>query len=189
MFKGVLIIAAMMIFIACSQKSSELSDEEMDTYIQRGDSIALNTQAVLMQNVAKAIQQGGTEYAVEFCNTRALPLTDSVAGHMNVRIQRLSDKNRNPANSIQTTLDSLAWDRIQSGNDKVLEQDEKGDVYYYKPISIAMPTCLKCHGGNAEISESTQAVIAAKYPDDKATGYRQGDLRGMWKIQWVRELE
>jgi cytochrome c551/c552 len=46
-----------------------------------------------------------------------------------------------------------------------------------------MPTCIKCHGGKTDITESTQKMIAQKYPNDKAIGYQMGDLRGMWKIK------
>lgn len=45
-----------------------------------------------------------------------------------------------------------------------------------------MPTCLKCHGGAEDIAGGTRAVLAEKYPRDRATGYQLGDLRGMWKI-------
>ena len=55
---------------------------------------------------------------------------------------------------------------------------------YYKPIKTGMPTCLKCHGSSAEIESKTLALINEKYPDDKAVGYSQGDLRGMWKIKF-----
>ncbi len=185
MVKGIILIWTLLMMVSCTNKSDQLSEEAYASFMLSGDSIATEAQTVLMQNVAAAIQQGGTEYAVEFCNTRAIPLTDGIADRMNVDIQRLSDKNRNPDNAIQSPLDSIAWLRIQSEKAHFIEQDKNGEVYYYKPISIAMPTCIKCHGSKADISESTQKVIAQKYPYDKAIGYEMGDLRGMWKIHWM----
>src|SRR5690606_41827490 len=90
---------------------------------------------ILLQNVAGAIQKGGIDYAVEFCNIQAIPLTDSIAEDLNVYIQRLSDKNRNPANAIKTQADSLAWKKIKSKKADFIEQHNNGEVYYYKPRS------------------------------------------------------
>ncbi len=182
MLKGLVFLWTIIMLFSCHNEPKQLSEEEIASFLILGDSMATEAQTVLMKNVAAAIQKGGTDYAVEFCNTRAIPLTDSIAGHLDVGIQRLSDKNRNPDNVIQTPMDSKAWQKIQSEKMHVLEQDDKGEVFYYKPISIAMPTCLNCHGGNNDITESTREIIAQKYPNDKAIGYKLGDLRGMWKI-------
>ena len=182
MLKGIILLLTIMVFGSCTQKSNDLSEEEIASFMLLGDSMATEAQTLLMQNVAAAIQKGGTDYAVEFCNTRAMPLTDSIADHLDVDIQRLSDRNRNPANAIQTPMDSNVWQNMQSQKTPVVKQDDKGEVFYYKPISIAMPTCLKCHGGKSDITQSTQEIIAQKYPNDKAIGYEMGELRGMWKI-------
>lgn len=169
---------------ACSgNKRETLSEEDKTALMLLGDSISMEMQNVLLQNVAGAIQQGGTDYAVEFCNLNALPITDSVARKYQTHIQRLSDRNRNPANAIGSKTDSLAWQKIKADNTDFVTQDEEGEVYYYKPIITAMPTCIKCHGGKKDISESTQKLIAEKYPNDKAVDYKLGDLRGMWKIK------
>lgn len=175
---------SIVVLSACnSNKHEALSEEDKTGLMLLGDSISMETQNVLLQNVATAIQQGGTDYAVEFCNLNAPPITDSVAHKYQTYIQRLSDKNRNPANSIQSKTDSLAWQKIKTDKTDFVKQDEKGEVHYYKPILLAMPTCVKCHGGKEDISGSTQKLIAEKYPNDKAVGYKMGDLRGMWKIK------
>jgi len=63
---------------------------------------------------------------------------------------------------------------------------EKGHIVYYKPITIAMPSCLKCHGSSGkEIDTKTLEIIRKNYPEDQATGYKEGDLRGMWKITFL----
>lgn len=163
------------------QKS--LSEKEKGEWLSLGDSVSMKAQNVLLQNVAAAIQKGGTDYAVDFCNINAVSITDSVADKLKVHIQRLSNKNRNTANAIETQMDSLAWQKIQLDKTPFVERNKAGDLFYYKPISIGMPTCVKCHGSQTDISESTQKIIAQKYPNDKATGYKMGDLRGMWKIK------
>jgi len=51
-----------------------------------------------------------------------------------------------------------------------------------------MPACMKCHGqAGKEIDAKTMEIISQKYPDDLATGYKEGDLRGLWKITFLEE--
>lgn len=40
--------------------------------------------------------------------------------------------------------------------------------------------CLKCHGAN--LSADVQQTINRLYPIDKATGYKQGDIRGAFTL-------
>ncbi len=169
---------------SCSSNTqSKTLQEENKQLLQLGDSIATEAQYVLLQNVAEAMQQGGSDHAVEFCNANALSITSKIADNFKSSIQRLSDKNRNPNNAISTKQDSLAWQRVKAEKSDFIVQSKNGEKHYYKPISITMPTCLKCHGSKTDIPESTQKIIAQKYPNDKAIDYKTGDLRGMWKIQ------
>jgi len=51
-----------------------------------------------------------------------------------------------------------------------------------------MPACLGCHGTEGgDINAKTLKIIKQKYPEDKATGYKEGDLRGWWKITFPAE--
>lgn len=147
-----------------------------------GDRITASVQATLLQQVSEAIREGGAAFAVTYCNTRAVPLTDSMGDHHQVLIQRLSNKIRNPENAIKSAADMDAWEKLAAGEAEFIIPNEQGDVLYYKPIITGMPTCLKCHGSNAEIDEKTRHIINQKYPGDKAVNYKLGDLRGMWKI-------
>ena len=48
----------------------------------------------------------------------------------------------------------------------------------------AIPTdkvCLSCHG--KKIAEPIQARIEAHYPDDLATGFKLGDIRGAFTVK------
>jgi hypothetical protein len=48
---------------------------------------------------------------------------------------------------------------------------------YAKAITL-QPMCLTCHGPLANIPDGVKARLAIDYPNDKATGYNVGDLRG-----------
>ena len=179
-------------FAACNpqQQKTDKSSNAIDTaaYLQKGDSISAIVQKVLLANVMQAMKSGGPGYAVSFCNEQAMPLTDSLAKAHNCLIQRVSDKYRNPANKL-TAQDQEIWTKIASAaTANTLSGSENGQVVFYKPIKIAMPACLACHGtAGKEMDPKTFEIIKQKYPDDLATGYKEGDLRGLWKITFLNE--
>ena len=179
-----------LVVFSCQTNNKTLTLSEQQDYLSKGDSIATQAQQVLMKNVSAAIQEKGVAGAVDFCNINAMPLTDSVSNLNAVSIQRISEKNRNPNNAIVSELDKSALEQIKimlkdtSISTKHLIVQESGNVYYYKPIPLGMPTCLSCHGNTTtDIAPETLQVIQSKYPTDKATGYQLGELRGLWKIK------
>ncbi len=184
-----LLLAAVLI-VSCNstqQKSNESSLLiDSAAIFQKGDTITAQVQKILLTNVMQAIKTGGPAYAVEFCNEKAISLTDSLAHKYNCRIQRVSDKYRNPVNKPDSSDAEIFMQIRSSGKMNPIIAEEKGQVVYYKPIKIAMPACLQCHGNpGMEVDLKTQDIIRQKYPEDLATGYKEGDLRGLWKITFL----
>jgi hypothetical protein len=62
---------------------------------------------------------------------------------------------------------------------EVVENDGIPHLRYMKPVGVGAP-CLHCHG--TDINAEVKAKIDALYPNDQATGYRQGDIRGAFSI-------
>ena len=183
----VIFFLIMLFFASCNPKQQQtaVAGNEIDTlvFIQKGDSIAALMQEVLLQNVMQATKVGGPAFAVAFCNERAMPLTDSLSERYNCRIQRISAKYRNQANKPTENDEAVLLQLNTSNATKPILKSENGERIYYKPIKIAMPACLNCHGNEGkEIALQTMEAIRKKYPDDLATGYKEGDFRGMWKI-------
>jgi hypothetical protein len=56
----------------------------------------------------------------------------------------------------------------------------------YKPIGLTS-NCLACHGDPADQSPKLRARLKAIYPDDKATGYRARDWRGVIRVNVAEE--
>jgi len=50
---------------------------------------------------------------------------------------------------------------------------------FMKAIPMAA-NCLQCHG--TEISPAVSAKLTELYPQDKAVGYKEGDLRGAFVV-------
>ena len=180
-FYLVLIIAAFFLY-SCNSK---IDTETYSKYQKRGGEISNLAQSVLLANVGQAIQKGGPVHAVEFCNLKASLIIDSLNNVNNCVISRVSDKNRNPENNLKTGTDENIWSIFVKGatKDTVIQEHKK--LIYYKPIKIALPACLKCHGETgSNIDSTTSEKIQNLYPADLATGYKINDFRGSWKIEF-----
>ncbi|MCO5257264.1 MAG: DUF3365 domain-containing protein [Lentimicrobium sp.] len=180
------------VLISCNQSNqpgnSDSRGFDTTAFMQLGDSITVAVQQVLLSNVMLATKAGGAGHAVAFCNERAMALTDSLALKYNCRIQRISDKYRNPANKPGEKEAALLKKPGFLNAASPLIFNEDSTLVYYKPIRVAMPACLSCHGAaGKDILPGTLEVIRQKYHDDLATGYKEGDFRGLWKITFTKE--
>nr|WP_321354246.1 DUF3365 domain-containing protein [uncultured Draconibacterium sp.] len=178
-------ILLMILCVACSQN---IDHETYNKYQKSGQEITANVQAVLLSNVGKAIQTGGPEYAVEFCNLEASSIVDSLNGVFDCNISRVSAKNRNPQNALTTKQEKEMWQIFAEEQlaDTVLQSGTH--LVYYKPIRTGMPACLKCHGNpETDINAATKQKLEELYPNDLAMSYKLNDFRGLWKVEFIRE--
>ncbi len=138
----------------------------------------------LGKNMKKHMKKGGPMDALNFCSNEAYDLTQATNKQLpsGVTVKRVSRKYRSVVNAPTTNekaiLDSL--DTLQKSGvilpDYLVEKVNENKFKYYKPLLIDKAVCLKCHGNlkNKEMQEA----ISARYPDDKALGYKMNDLRG-----------
>ena len=70
-------------------------------------------------------------------------------------------------------------------SDPSIQKIEQGEVLLYtKPILLTNALCLSCNGDpKKDIAPETSAKLKELYPQDSATGYAIGDLRGMWALR------
>lgn len=133
-----------------------------------------------------AMQNGGIEHALKYCNENAYPLTDSLSKANQVSIKRVSNLYRNPNNKADKIEEFMIKGFGNDLNEKkeitprlVLKDDS---VIFYKAI-IMQPLCLTCHGQpNKDLAFSTDTLIQRLYPRDKAIGYQVNQVRGLWRI-------
>lgn len=139
----------------------------------------------LMAALSAALTQGGAEEAVRICSIEAEVIAANLPATIpNVnRVTRRSDRPRNPAN--QADDSDLQAMNIFSASDApefVVLQDESSDeLLYFEPIRVAS-MCLACHGDPAALKPTVRKIIQQTYPDDQATGYSSGDLRGVFRV-------
>lgn len=151
-----------------------------------GAAAASTLTSELMGRLAAAIEEGGPAYALDFCSEQALPLTAGVAADLGVGIKRTSSRIRNPANA-PDDADRAALEHFEAalaaGEPLPAEHVQRldGEMRYYRPIVVA-EFCTTCHGLRDALDTDVRAALDARYPDDQATGFRAGDLRGVVRV-------
>jgi hypothetical protein len=156
-------------------------------YLETGKGLAMKTKASLGQNLALAINESGSDGAVEFCNIQAIPIIDSMSVVLNAKIKRVSDKPRN-SNSQASEVELAyinSWKVAKANGEKhpPLLSELDGKMVGYYPI-VTNQMCLQCHGApEKEINTKTLSKIKKLYPTDKATGYTEGEIRGIFVVE------
>lgn len=143
----------------------------------------------LKQELQTAMKAGGPMNAVEVCNLSAPAIAAKVSASQDVAIGRTSLKNRNadnaPTDWQRTVLESFEARKAAGEDAAALEYAEIVDTEAGPEFRFmkAIPTgevCLNCHG--SDLSAELSAKIRSHYPDDKATGFAIGDLRGAFVV-------
>lgn len=134
----------------------------------------------LKGRLMSAMQEGGPDGAMEACAAEASSLTSAV-GNPRLRVGRSTLRLRNPKN-VEAPEWVKAW-LAKTGERKAegvagLEEVVDGTARVLVPLPVG-GLCLACHGSTDSHSEAMKNVLASRYPEDKATGYENGDLRGV----------
>lgn len=141
----------------------------------------------LREELTSAMQRGGPVAAVDVCHTAAPAVAEEVERELGVRVGRVAvlDRERNPLQRAQGWQgDVLATLRAPedggAAEPVTLRESLPGDVALR--MVRAIPTeapCLACHG--QDVQPAVRAAIARHYPNDRATGFALGELRGaLW---------
>lgn len=168
-----------------------LSAERRAAALQRGKAIAAETFSLLSSNLQSALQQGGVSNALPFCSLAASPLTAGLAAKHNVTLRRVTHKARNPTGKADgaelAILKQFEASLPTSTNPPppIVTNFVAGTATFFAPILLNNELCLKCHGEpGRDIAAENGAVIQRLYPQDEATGFKLGDLRGAWRIDF-----
>jgi hypothetical protein len=119
-------------------------------------------------------------------------MTEAIGKKHALDIRRVSDRWRNPLDqpdgferSVLTQFsDALRETTLTDASEYscVVLEDGKRILRYMKPIRI-LGMCTACHGEPSRMDHAVRDLIGNRYPDDRATGYAIGDLRGAVSIR------
>ena len=143
----------------------------------------------LQARLMSAMQEGGIEEAITACAEDALVISAEVSEETGLEIGRTSLRVRNPANAPDAwesaTFEVFEEARASGVNQMAMQYSEvvgeEGayEFRWMKPIFLG-EFCATCHG--TDVAPDVQAAIDAVYPDDHATGFEVGDIRGAFTV-------
>ena len=152
----------------------------------RAKAAAQKLGGALKTRLGAALRDGGPAKAVEVCANEAQTIAAAAQKESGVTLGRSSTKLRSPADApppwVKAWLDAHEGKKARDvkGLHAVVDAPGGRVARFIKPIELEAP-CLACHGDPATLAPEIKAVLAARYPADKATGYQVGDLRGaLW---------
>jgi pyruvate/2-oxoglutarate dehydrogenase complex dihydrolipoamide acyltransferase (E2) component len=126
----------------------------------------------------------GLHGAIAACQLKAPKVAAAASAHTGIELGRTSSRVRNPDNAAAGwTKEMLAQYEADSRGKWPQFRTVKlpGDKLGYAEPIVVGPLCLNCHG--KQLAPSVAKVLDEKYPDDKARGYEEGDLRGIfWAV-------
>jgi hypothetical protein len=159
-----------------------------DPRLERSRALADTFQQALKQKLTSALAQGGPVNAIGVCKEEAPAIAAELSAQSGARVGRTALRIRNPANApdadARAALEGFQRALAGGAEPQSLERFEvrpDGSARYMKAI-MAQPSCLACHG--TELSAPVEAALRRHYSQDRATGFRAGDLRGAFLIDW-----
>lgn len=174
-----------LLLVVCACSKSEPTTTEVPA-AQRAKAAALigELKKSLLGAVTSAMSKG-IPSAIAACHDEAPAIAARIAREGAV-VGRATRKPRNPKNEAAGwQADALAYFEQQQAAKAPLagasfaRMLDGGKVGYAEPLLI-QEVCLTCHGQT--FAPEVTAALAEKYPNDRATGYALGDLRG---VAWV----
>lgn len=142
----------------------------------------------LRSELMDALAKGDAASAIAVCSEKAPALAMEMSGE-GWSIRRLSMRQRNP-NNYPVSTDAAFYQQLTADSSLTYLATWKSEFQrrtynYYKPIYM-QSMCKSCHGKTEEMDPAVVAQLAKLYPDDRAVGFEDGDLRGIFAVvaQW-----
>jgi hypothetical protein len=183
-------LSAAVLFASLLPLGATVADEAMQANIDEGKGIIKAFMGDLKGELKKGMKEGGPVNAIKVCSTVAPQLAEAHTQMSGWQVARTSLKVRNPDNAPdawETVVLKEFESRKAAGEDplklvKAEVVEEQGRKVFR--MMKAIPTgevCTKCHG--SELAEPVAAKIDELYPEDKARGFKVGDLRGAFTLK------
>lgn len=135
--------------------------------------------ARLSGRLQEVLKGQGPAAAVTVCQAEAPGLAQAVGVAHGVRIGRTSWKLRNPGNAVPAWAQAAVSARRE---EPLLQASPDGGLQALFPIRLA-EGCLRCHGEVTTLAPEVRQALRSRYPEDQATGFKAGDLRGWFWVE------
>ena len=123
----------------------------------------------------------GPAAAIEVCQVEAKSIAEEVGKEANVNIGRTGVRLRNTSNQPPKWAQKLVADRTDT---PVFAKLSDESAVALLPIKL-QAQCVMCHGPSEQLAPDVKAKLTKLYPQDQATGFSEGELRGWF---WIESL-
>ncbi|MBA4285937.1 MAG: hypothetical protein C0434_10445 [Xanthomonadaceae bacterium] len=131
--------------------------------------------------------EGGPARAIPVCQQQAPRMAAALSAQSGWQVRRIGVRVREPSAGTpdaweRRQLDDLAARRAAgepAGQLRLRVLTGEGGAIHerYLQAIVTAPMCLSCHGAAEQLAPAVRAALAARYPDDRATGFKAGGLR------------
>lgn len=173
---------------AAAAFDADSTGEISATFRAAAEIISGQFQRDLKHTLTTAISEVGAAKAIGECKLSA-PELAIMSDSLGWSIRRVSDKYRNPdnrADSSELALLARFKDLVDfEAAISFWSPKDSGWVYhFYEPIRTNK-FCLNCHGDIQTLAKGVYSALKRDYPTDQATGYKAGEIRGMFIVEGV----
>lgn len=173
--------------VAMPAHADASTDEAVQAQLQDYKATMQAFGKTLKGELQAAMKEGGPMAAVQVCNERAPEIAADMSAESGYTLRRTSLKPRatEPTDWEHVVLEDfearkaagapvgeIAWHEVK-------EVDGEKQLRFMKAIATE-GVCLTCHG--QDVDPKLKAEIDRLYPDDQATGFEEGDIRGAFSV-------
>jgi len=195
MSRVIRLLFAAVAIVACGETrtSADLPLVLDSTDVARARLAADELGADLVTMLTGELKRGGPVAAIAVCADSAQVRTRRHYSS-GIMVRRVGTRVRNTENapdSIESAVltafaAAIAANRAMPDTAFVTRDVSGNPVTHYLRAIRVQEFCLACHGPADSISAAVKQVIASRYPEDRATDYRLGDLRGAISVRVQR---
>lgn len=190
-------VSVLLISVTLCPLLANAAEEAMwPEWVEKSRELSMQLGKELKGELSAAVEKGGPVAAIDVCHTRAPAIAARLSAQSGARVGRTALKVRNAANApddlqravLEQFASDMAAGRVEGPLEAAFEIKREGGIerHYLR----AIPTealCLTCHGET--LAPELAAAIARDYPDDQATGFKLGELRGAFRVVWPATSE
>lgn len=185
---SLLVIATVAAWAASRQHQPNDPTSAPHPRILEGRSISRQFGADLKEALERALKEQGPVAAISVCRDQAPRIAAKLSREQGAIVSRTSLKVRNVRNAPRpwqrAGLELFERKLAEGETSDALEHFEfqaDGSARYLRAI-VTAPMCTLCHGES--LSPQIQSALREHYPEDRATGFKPGDVRGAFSIEW-----
>jgi hypothetical protein len=169
---------------SCARAPVAVTRDPVEAQAKQADLAIAELRGRLLTRLTAAIGEGSPASAITVCSNEAKAIAEEVSGRHRLALGRTSQRLRNPSNAppawAAATVEAARGLKAASASPAFFQLGDRVGVLQPMPAGAM---CLTCHGDRAALAPEVAAALAARYPQDQAVDFAEGDLRGFFWVE------